>query len=62
MEKVWVIYRVEDNDRDVIYEDKVYYSEKRANRIAKELSSKHSYEYWVDYLVVDYDLDLKYED
>lgn len=61
MEKVWVIYRVEDNDRDVIYEDRVYLSEKRANIIAKELNSRHSYEYWVDCLVIDYDLEVKYE-
>ena len=62
MEKVWVIYRNEDNANEYVYEDRVYFSEKRANRIAKELSSKHSYDVWVDYLVIDYDLDLKYED
>lgn len=53
MDKVWVIYRNEDNDSEYVYEDRVYFSEERANRIAKELSSKNSYDVWVDYLVVD---------
>ena len=35
MDKVWVIYRNEDNANEYVYEDRVYFSEKRANRIAK---------------------------
>lgn len=53
VEKVWVIYREEDNDKFSIHGDKVYLNEKKADRIAKELNEKYFCEYWVDCLDVD---------
>lgn len=40
IDKVWIIFREEDNDKVSIYGDKVYLNEKKADRIAKELNEK----------------------
>jgi hypothetical protein len=53
--KVWVIFREENDGYDKIYDDKVYLSKETAEEDAKELNKGSIYRYYVDYLNVDKD-------